>query len=339
MIFYILIFLLLVAIVILKIKANSFILALWMLFFIALVGLRDQSVGTDTINYIIMYDELEDGYHGYPEPIYGLIGHLFSYFRYPFYYFQLFLCLISFSFVFTVIKKQKDGLFSVFILYSLYFICYAMNINREMIAAFIVLYSYHFLLNSNTKNNLLFVIFLFIASGFHLSAIFLLSLVFINRLNLSTKAIFLFLFMSLIIGFLIPIDSFLPIVGKYADTLMEDENVRDSSKILKGVLLSIFFMVEFVYINIKTKFVLINHIYMKIFVIGLFLSNILVRQNYGIRLFLYFNIVQILLLPLVIDSYKGNKHKFEIFLILYLSIYFLTMIVTNSADVVPYSLV
>ena len=172
-----------------------------------------------------------------------------------------------------------------------------------------------------------------------MSAIFLLSLVFINRLNLSTKAIFLFLFMSLIIGFLIPIDSFLPIVGKYADTLMEDENVRDSSKILKGVLLSIFFMVEFVYINIKTKFVLINHIYMKIFVIGLFLSNILVRQNYGIRLFLYFNIVQILLLPLVIDSYKGNKHKFEIFLILYLSIYFLTMIVTNSADVVPYSLV
>lgn len=336
---YIIILLLLYLSVVSRIRSNIFVVIFWLVLFSLLISLRGYNVGTDTETYIDLYKNLEFGYLGYPEPLYGWLGYICNNLNFSFFQFQFLLCIIAFIPVFkTIIINKKYSILSIYLLYSLFFICYTMNINREMIACFVVLGGYKYLHNHSIKNNIKFFIFVFLAAGFHYSALFLLPIVLLNRVDLSLKKIVILFVLSLIVGLSISIDSLLPFVGKYADTLMEDMNYRDSIKILKGACLSFFFMIEFFYIRKISSNNMRNDMYMKIFALGIVLFNILIKQNYGMRLFVYFNIVQVVLLPLVLDNCIDQRNKREKILITYIGAFFMLMILINSADVVPYYL-
>lgn len=334
---YLVVFFSLLISVIGRLKLNSFICFSTCLVFAALIGFRGETVGTDTVDYMIMYNGFKDGYNGYPEPIYGYIGYWGQMFGLSFKYFQFLLFLFCLLFVFRLAKKQMHiNMMSIYLLYSLFYICYAMNINREILACFIVLCGYLYLSHITIKNRVIFVFFLLIASGFHLSALFLLPVTFIDKARFSQNVTKWIIIFSLMIGMSISIESFLPFVGKYGDTLLEDVNYRDASKILKGIFLSVFFMIEYFYIVKVVRRDFLNNIYLKIYALGLIVNNLFIKQNYGLRFFIYFNIVQVLLLPLVVNNCITNKRKIEVMLSLYLGIYFLVMIFINSADVVPY---
>lgn len=336
---YLFFYLLLYLSVALKIRYSVFVVISWLVLFSLLISLRGYNVGTDTETYLDLYKDLGNGYLGYPEPLYGWLGYISNELNLSFFQFQLILCVIAFIPVFKVlIINKSNSILSLYLLYSLYFICYTMNINREMIACFIVLGGYKYLHYHSIKNNIKFFAFILVAAGFHYSALFLLPIVLLNRIDMSLRRVVFLFGISLIIGLSISIDSFLPYVGKYADTLMEDMNYRDSIKILKGIFLSFFFMFEFLYIRKISTDNIKNDIYMKVFAVGIALFNLLIKQNYGMRLFVYFNIVQVILLPLVLNNCKDQRYKRERILITYIGVFFLLMILINSADVVPYSM-
>lgn len=335
MLLYILIYIVLLFFSYIELRSH-YVIIIWGVLFSLLVGFRAEEVGTDTISYMMMYDELSDGYSGYPEPLFGLYGALCNKLGFSFQIFQTLIFFFAFYFTIVIVKRRSPNYgFSIFFLFSCYFLFYSLNIYRQMLACFMSVY----ICNLYFEKKCHIVTYLFLVgliTLIHYTALLLVPVIFINKLKMKSNVVVLSLVISLILGIIDMSNILMPIIGKYERLMMNDLYIRSIEKLIIGVLLSLYWTALFLFLYKKSSKEFRESYYMKFFLCGLVIYNLLIRQDMGLRVLLYFTIHLSIALPLFIQLNLKKRLFYKHLLIAYCSIYLFVFLLMNSADVVPY---
>ena len=152
-------------------KKNRLLLFLSFLILLVVGGLRDFSVGTDTLNYLGLYQYgdntsftkgIEWGYTLVQQFVYFCIG------DYAYLVFIQMLLILLFFYIF-ILRESNNPLHSVFCFVSLYYWLYSLNTTRQYIAMPLVLIGFSYLARGRVKP---FIALVLCAMLFHTSAIF-----------------------------------------------------------------------------------------------------------------------------------------------------------------------
>lgn len=318
-------------------KSSRLIFYLTILFFSLLIGLRAESVGADTISYMDIYELNRNGFAGYPEPLYAYLCWLIGACGMPFYVFQTLLSFITLSLAgYTIIEYSPNRQFSLFCMFGMYFICYAMNINRQAEACFIILYAYHFLYE---RKILWFVFWIVVASGLHAIALILLPLLLIHRFSVSSsKVIWRLLVLSFLIGLCINESVFELILGPYAHYLNGSDGIRGEGRVALSIVLAIYWMIGLAGIWYTMRKKLQNSFFFKLYLLSVIVNNLTLRLELGIRVVLLFSIAQVVFYSIYVYNSRLSMKAALCCVACYIAIFFLTFISSNSAKVVPYEL-
>lgn len=172
---------------------------------IAVLGLRDLSVGIDTTNYYNIFNniklmnfsqaidvEVEHGYRLFQ----FFVGRVFG-------DFQFLLIIVALLFVgvvsYYITKYSQNPLLSYVFFIVFGFYSFAMSTTRQAIAIAIVMLAFRYVIQ---KNKYKYLLFIFIASLFHVTALIFLPSYWFNKLKFNKKNILLSICIALIvIGF------------------------------------------------------------------------------------------------------------------------------------------
>lgn len=303
-----------------------------------MIGYRGEEVGTDTLSYQLMYESLgESGYLGYPEPLYGLLCVGAYALGLSFQLFQTLLIFIALCMAAVVIRKQSPNYcLSMFLMVSMYFLFYTMNIYRELVACYISLYALYVLFNEEiNKRKLKFVLLVIIAACIHKASLFLIPVMFLLKIELKNKLVLIAMTVTLLVGISDIGSTFLPMLGIYEKDL--SVYARSGGKVIMALFLAIYWMIGFYYLYRNSDEELKESMYLKTFFCGILVNNLLVRHDMGLRLMLYFTLPLIIGIPLFVLR-SNNYLKTQAIVVGYTSIYFIVFILANSADVIPYTI-
>ena len=211
-----------------------------------------------------------------------------------------------------------------------------MNIYREMLACFIGVSAIPLLEKSKKDKIFLYYCLVALASGFHNSALILVLFPLAKKLNISRSLSYSLIILTLIMGIVLPYNFLGGYLGVYDRLVETDVNTRSENEVILAVFLAIYWIGEFFLIDKMSTITFKSRIYYKILFLGVLANNLLIKQALGLRVILYFNILQIITLPLLIDRNKKDNWQKKALLIIYISIFFLVFLFSNSARVVPY---
>lgn len=318
----------------LPIKSQKLYLIVSFVILFNLMAYRSTSVGTDTLNYEIIFNNLEDG-HDWVRPliepgwvaINDLVIFLGGSFREVL---KLSSFLILMPVFFISYTYSSNPMLSIFLYYNLYFYFYAFNITRQLVAASFALFSIMFLIR---KKRILFFIFLLIACLFHYSAITLLPLVLINKLPEQNYKLILVVFISMFIGIFSPQYLF-GLVGKigYSHYLTEYTLGNVFGNFLNLTIINSLFV--FILLTIRSK-----NIEFKIFFIIIVLMNLMARIPFGNRVILNFSVFQILFYPYYLAFLKNRGVNYKITAIAIIVVFaFITFFTSlGKGGILPYT--
>ena len=322
-------------------RRSVFLLYVILAFLALLVGFRAETVGVDTETYQLMYISLgEYGYEGYPEPIYGVLCELFNRMGVPFSLFQTMLMYIALCVTASAIRRESNNYcLSMFLMISMYFICYAMNIFRQVMACLIVVNAFSVLINSHKKWH--FVFWIFVAAGFHLISLMMLSALIFDRIRLNKIIIYSGFVLTLFVGLISILDLLVPLLGDYGTLYIEsqgDDYTKNGMRLVTAFFMSVYWTIGFVFLYENADEEFRESLYMKLFFMGILLFNVLIRHDLGLRITLFFIFPLIIGLPVFVDKAKMNRLKAQALVVSYTSIYYFLFLAINSANVVPYEI-
>ena len=322
-------------------KKNKFLLFVSFLILLAVGGLRDFSVGTDTLNYFGLYQYgentsftkgIEWGYTLVQQFAYFCLGD-YAYLV----FIQMFL-ILSFFYIF-ILRESDNPLFSVFSFVCSYYWLYSLNTTRQYIAMPLVLIGFSYLIRGKVKP---FIALVLCAMLFHTSAIFsLIVLLFYKPESFLSK------FLNrgvLILSFFIGLTPLIPVVlGIFTnvfDTLgltgfswyiSEVSEYRAGGFSLSRFLLTIYGC--FIIILLDNR-----PLYVRIFIGGIILLNLFAFQPSIGRLAQYFVCAQIILIPNLSSYVKNERNILPLRLIsvMYMLATFFFLLNANIGEVVPY---
>lgn len=302
-------------------------------------GLRDFSVGTDTINYLNLYElgdntsfmkGFEWGYTLIQQFVYFYVG------DYTFLVFIQMLLILLFFYIF-ILCESDNPLFSVFCFVGLYYWLYSLNTTRQYLAIPLVLIGISYLNRDRVKP---FIGFVLLAMLFHTSAFFALILLFLRR---NIFSLFLgkgTLALSFVVGLTPLIPVLLSVFVRLFDMLGLDGfsmYLSDTSDYrIEGFSLSRFLLTIY---GCLILLLLDNRIlYVRIFIFGIILLNLFAFQPDVARLAQFFLCIQIVLIPNIPIYTKNKKNIFPLQLIsvVYMVITFFYLLNANVGEVVPY---
>lgn len=303
------------------------------------IGFRDLDVGTDSHSYYDMFIWAgKEGYHGYPEILYGYSEVLFYRLGFSFWEFQFTLFLISFFLIWRTIRNwSPNEAFSIFVYYGLYLVMYATNATRQIFAVSIVLYAYNFLAQDK---KLKFIALIILASGFHVSSLIALAALFISKVKIkSFKFISSTILISLILGFIMPVNALMMLSGDYSHYLndVDGSGLRTAHRLYLALILSIFWSILLLictfFIRRETK----DNFWVKMYYIAILVNNICMRAEQGLRIVWLFSIAEIIAFPIIVKRCTlKDKWVMQVIISVFLAVFFFTLFITNSADVWPY---
>ena len=276
-------------------KANKYTLLLVMIAFSLLIGFRGLSVGADTREYYDMYSRIGlSGYYRQTEILYGYANYFAFQMRMPFQWFQSLLTFFALFTHKTITRYSPHYGFSAFLLFSLYFVFYAMNIYREMLACFIGVSAIPLLEKSKKDKIFLYYCLVALASGFHNSALILVLFPLAKKLNISRSLSYSLIILTLIMGIVLPYNFLGGYLGVYDRLVETDVNTRSENEVILAVFLAIYWIGEFFLIDKMSTITFKSRIYYKILFLGVLANNLLIKQALGLRVILYFNILKLL---------------------------------------------
>jgi hypothetical protein len=273
------------------------------------------------------------------EPGFGFISSVTKTFTKEYQYLQLLSLLIASMFFFNGLKLYTKNYYAALLLYLGYvYLTLNMSGIRQAIALAIVFFALQYIENKSLWK---YTVFVLIAASIHISALLMLPLFFIIRLEIPPKLVFIILGLGLILYFLrvSPLISFLTwftkqdltlIIGKYLNSYIFKFYVHllHAKDISPKINLKVIFNVLMIAILIiRRNFLIIQNKYFNIFlnmfiiytIIGLYLWD---SGDVSIRLQHYFIVGLIILLPELISGSKRTLYKLSLLLfILVLSIW------------------
>lgn len=306
---------------------------------ILVAGMRESHVGTDYSGYLEFYNYILN--HGYIGKSFKTNEYVWEYLNYSFavigipseIFFGLLAGLMYFFFIKGAYKFQFLLPLMFFFIFTSGFYFWTMSGLRQSIAIMIFFYAVKYIIE---KKNLHYVLWIFVASGFHSSAIILLPLYFLNKIKFNQKLFFfLYIISILFIGnnwFLSKIDVLIQFVGSNIDAVSQYIKYleakaaisAESSRTGSGLGVIVKIAITF-FIFYKSKYILEKHpefnIYFILFSIGAIGSNLFYAVELIGRILIYFNIVFSIVIAIVI--YYSNKSYEYIISIIFIIIYFI----------------
>lgn len=297
------------------------------LFILALGGLRYR-VGADWYSYENLFNavrKLSDVFSAREEKLFMLFLYGCKKIANSYSFFVFFLFAISFYLKFKTITKYSPDIFiSLIIYFYTLLLIYDLNGIRQGMAMAIVLASLSPILD---KKLLQFISLIIIATFFHTSAILFLPFYWLSRINISKRALFIVIAVSLIISIpirsliennsivqsLLALDSF----SHYSTYLTNENTGRDVSIISIAVFQRIFifslFFINYNKIIVREdlKLLLFNGYFIAI-IIFIFLSF---SAEFASRLSFYYKSLEIFMVPIIITSQKRISNRIILVLI------------------------
>ncbi|UOQ50326.1 EpsG family protein [Gracilibacillus caseinilyticus] len=333
-----------------EIKSNDIVKRYTCLFFVSLIptliaGLR-YGVGTDYFNYWDMFYwyndlSLKELLINENERFFKLVIIISDFlFQNPIWMFVLshFITMMFLLAAVTTYKNKFSYSFSLFIFFMSFW-SFSLNITRQFIAVTIVLFAIKYILR---RSFVKYVIFILIATQFHMSAIICIIFYFLN-FKKSTLIQYLYylmiIFTPIVLPFLIILISKIPLFQEYTTTY-ELGNPFQIDFIYSAK--TFFWFLILVGPIIFYKNGVVNQKYNVLFNILILELPLVYMGNFNLfanRLALFPQIIQIIIIPLVISSIKNPKEKrlvFVYYCILYLFIYLQRFVFSNQGDIFPY---
>lgn len=320
-------------------KKNKVLLFASFILLLVVGGLRDFSVGTDTLNYLDLYSYggnseftrgFEWGYTAVQMLVYFYLG------DYAFLVFIQMLLILTFFYIF-ILRESENPLFSVFCFVGLYFWMYSLNTTRQYIAMPLVLIGFSYLNRDRVKP---FIGFVLLAMLFHTSAFFALLILFFYKRNISTSIAKILLILSFFIGItpLVPLvmNLFVGVfdmlgLDSFSFYISETSEYNAEGLSLSRFLLTLYGFFLLLLLDGKS-------LYMRIFIVGIIMLNLFAFQPAIGRLAQFFTCVQIVLIP-NIPLYIKNKRNIiplQLISVVYMLVTFFFLLSGNIGGVVPY---
>lgn len=294
---------------------------------------RDYSVGTDTYNYEVFFNNVSSGVDWVRfalEPGWVFLNDMVAFFEADFRSFLILTSLLTLALVFiSAFYGSPNPLLSVSFYYLFYFFFYSLNISRQMLAVSIVALSLVFLMRDR---KLIFLVLVLLASSFHFSALVTLPLVFFDRLP-GDRAIFAgILILSAVIG-LFGINYVSSVVsltayGGYVESYQ-------AGTLLGNALYLLFFLCVFFFIMIFFRAASREF---KLFFIFAVILCLTIRLPFGSRIAMFFSVYQIFFYPYFLSMLRNNRLEVKLLAVfLVLSFAILTFVSRFGAGgILPY---
>lgn len=319
-----------------KIEENKKYLTIIFSILVLFLFLRAPSVGVDTYNYkkIFQYCHEYDFFRlitsGRHEIGFKYYCKLISHIYYNYSFFLMVTSIVSMIGVYYFLKdNSKNYMQSIFIFITFNFYGYFFGILRQALAISILLYSLKFI---KERKLLSFLLFVFLASLFHKTALVFISLYFVYDLKIDRKR-FIIWFASIIL-FLILKDYILNFIFNY---IYKPESLEafsgDGYKMLI-LLLGISFCAYF-YQDKLLKQDKNNQLFINMVFIATIIQTLATIFSTAYRVTLYYSFGIVILLPNILKVIENKKIKIilTIFMYLFLTLYFYLMTATSSSYV------
>lgn len=313
-----------------------------------LVGFRGETVGIDTAAYFNIYDIIkympDNTYISEKiQPFYVFLNKISDFFNGGPSLTLFFAAAITlYLLLSTILRFSTNISLSLAIFFSLELFFFMHNVVRQAIAVSIVFYSIRYIIS---RQLLLFLIMIFIASMFHISAIIFLPFYFIAGLGINYICLILawltslaFLIDSSLISLLFgEITPYLPAQYEYfanrEDVLVENSQSLGLTQMFKQI---VFILLIYVYPKIKAS--RNNSTVLLLALISIILSNIFYHIGLINRINSYFSIFLILALPLAIDYAFERYSKIIVNISLYVAFFIIYVrnLFTDGHSIFPY---
>ena len=324
---------------------------------------RSYSVGLDTKNYVSYYESLKNNADflfkksisskweigfTFLNSIFAMLGvnyRVLLFFIYSF---------VSISIVFFSNKISEDKVLSLILYIALGVFAQGLNTIRQIIAMVIILYVIILLIDK--KYMWLSVLLTFVASLFHVSAIFCLIFIVIRYIKpkwwvvtimfgLTIIGSFLFPYIMKVVEELTPLDYYSRYFVNYKGFIVESDLLNNLYSIALILLFFILYLAKFKFLQLNNKqkeqydFFIMIFIFVPMIRIAGFILNAQALFN---RLSMYFFMILIVLVPLFVQGVKYNQKRYYatlimIYIVAFGYMYYLYAI-KLSCGVVPYVL-
>lgn len=312
-------------------KKNKVIYVLSYLFLLLLGGMRGLDVGTDTKNYLELFEILHDDagtlyVMSFVEPFWVLLNKLVICI-YDDYQLVIFLgVFLSITPIFIRAWKSCEFPYATILFYVLlYYYFNSYNIVRQTIALAIIFYSYPFWERNQSKKAIIFTL---LAMMFHYTAILAFFIPLVRKIKMQVGFVVFTLPITYLLGaLLLPrLIPYLPIVGKYAAYI----EISSANLSVTRLLLNVFFLLLFLLAKGRAK-----DIYFKMFFVGIVLYNLLTFSPALGRCALYFMMAQLIIYS-NLSHYRLNTVFVWSMILFYGLFYYSILLNENNCYIIPY---
>lgn len=310
-----------------------------------LVGLRNESVGTDTIEYIKEYFAnyntfYFDFFKNSTEPGHSFFAFLLNQIQAGKTIYLLFFSTLSLVFFYSYYIDKKELLpWSIYFAFCVGYIFVMMNGMRQAVAMPIIGLSIRYIVN---RNVLKFIGLILLASIFHYSAFLLLPIYYVNYLSKIKFKYWLILFLVSVLlsahTFLEIFKTVLPIFPKdYTHYL--DKIITTDSKFGFGFLFHIILSIITLYFSSKVTFDKSNRIILNLYFLGVILMNVTYQIPILQRFNIYLMFFQIPIMSYIAYNLYNCKQFTSIaFISIIYFLGFISKIITQDSNCCPYIL-
>jgi hypothetical protein len=299
-------------------------------------GMRDPSVGTDSLNYMRLFNQSEVDISSLThanEPLYMLIMFLMIITGWGYEGLQ-FLCMaIILIGLFFVVSKWSDWpLFSILCYVLLYYFFYSFNTVRQYLAIPFVLMFFYYLNHQMKKKSLICIV---LAALFHYYAIIAILAFLLYRWKLTKEMMIIMMMSTFMIGATPVVQSLALRLSHYSTYLayyaQDSSFYRESLFSFSRLLLNIYAILLILWLYNKDSM-------LTILVFGICFLNIFAFNPSLGRLAQYFTIIQIIIIPSIPKTCKNKSmvKMVSICSLLYMIITWAWLIKSNAGEVVPW---
>lgn len=295
-----------------ELNKKSRIFLILLIFFISLLpALRSIDVGTDTYNYVKMFEQFGSSsffeLFNYPtEKGYILLNYFSSFFVESFNeFFLIFYLLVFFNFIYFFSKNSNFFPLSVLVFLILGLYSASFNIMRQIMALSICLLSLKYVFN---RDFIKFSLIVFLSSLFHITALIFMMVYFVYKYQEKFRYILLFIVILIWFIFKFYLEYVLDFINMSVGYAEFGENSGGGPTLIFYIIMLSYFY----YLGTKSndkKY----HFYLNLFTICVslvFLFFIFKVPLAGpMRLILYFSWTLCMLFPLSLNCYKGKLNK------------------------------